>query len=94
MLDRANAGPDGVREPRSTVRVCGHVLPLALGLVDGHGDLLRGELGDQGHVVLGDEPAGRRELDPVGAGPEIRPNDPPHLIGPVSEVGRSPRIGG
>ena len=67
-------------------------LALAARLEDGDRDLLRRQLRDQGLVVVGDEPAGGSELDPVRAGAQRRAHDVPHLLRAVDEMRRPARI--
>ena len=92
MLDRPDSRRDRVVEPFAAVGVRRDGLALPGRLGDRCLDLLEREVGDEWVVVVGDEAAGRRELDPVRPDADHLAHGLPHLVDPVDDEPRLARV--
>src|SRR5262249_857138 len=90
VLDRADAGADGVLEPLAAEGVRHYALAPPRRLEHGDADLLLGQLRDVAVVVRREHAARRAELDPVAAAPQHPPLGP----GPRPGGAGPPRVGG
>ncbi len=76
MFDALHAGPDAVLDPRRAMRVDGARLSRLVGLLDGGAHLRFLELRRADLVALGQDTAGRHQLDAVRAGANLFPRRP------------------
>ena len=89
VLDAGNAGPQSVLDAGRTFGVSERAAdPGSLRLFDDGANLIDGELGRVGEVRGGPDSAGRHDLDPVRAGPDLEPRGASHCIGPIGDAGR------
>ena len=89
MLDGADAGPDGVLDPRRALRVGHHRAALHFRFRHQDLQLFRGELRMPGIIAWREHAAGRAHLEHVGPRAQQRPRDAAHLVGTVRQRRRT-----